>query len=108
MFKGFVFLENWTGLGWIALIMCVPVYVVNAFFEFDLKWMTGLPFAFFYFWSLLSSLLIPILLVLQFVVIARFWIKKRRLVLQQVALFLISGGLYGFAILAARLRLFDS
>ncbi len=93
-----VFGENWTRLGWISLIMFLPFLVLNAFWKFDLKWMTGLPFAFFYFWSLLSFLLIPILIVLQFVVIIKLWIKQKTFLLTQVILFLVVIAIYGFGL----------
>jgi len=92
-----VFGENWTGLGWISIIMCLPFYVVQAIFNFDLKWMTGLPFAFFYFWSLLGVVLLPIFIVFQSVVITKLWFRQKKILPQQMILFLFSIGLYVFA-----------
>ncbi len=93
-----IFGENWTRLGWISLIMFLPLLVLNAFWKFDLKWMTGLPFAFFYFWSLLSFVLIPILVACQCVVIMKLWIKQKTFLFTQVILFLvvIAGYSFGF------------
>jgi len=103
-----VFGENWTRLGWIALIMLIPVYVIKLYFSFDLKWMMGLPFAFFYFCTLLSAILLPIFIFLQSFVILKLWIKQKTILLQQVTLFLVSIGLYAFATTGLWERLFDS
>ena len=92
-----MFGENCTGLGWISVIMCLPFYVVHAVFNFDLKWMTGLPFTFFYFWSLISVVLLPIFILFQFVVITKIWLRHKKILPKQMILFLFSIGLYVFA-----------
>ena len=81
-------------LGWISLIMCIPIYVLALKRWFDWEWMTGAPYILFYIWRLISGVSLPILIILQLFIIGKFWIEKRTLSLNLLAFLILTTILY--------------
>ena len=88
--------------------MFLPYGVMNLFFMFEWDWVTGLPFIFFYTWALLSTILLPMLIFLQGMVLLKGWIGERVVPLKDVMLFVISIGLFGFGTRSYWMNLFSS
>jgi len=94
MFEEFRYKGDGMRLGWISLGMCIPFYVVNLVHSFELKWMTGFPFIFFYTWSLISMVSLPILIGIQIFFIGKLWFQSRALPIARIVFLILTTILY--------------
>jgi len=108
MFWKFLFGENWIGWGWLSLILIIPYAVVSLFLIFDWGWLAGFPISISYLVSILIFPLMPILIFLQCVVIAKERIKDKSVRYTNLILLIVSTSLFVFSTRAYWIRLFSS